>query len=259
MTLCDQIPWAASVFRARGPGAGNSLSMASAPVVRTGAARAGRPPRWSWCSSGPLAGRSPRPALPSWTSATRMNAATPAASSAPDPRGLADRPEFPPTLAASRAAPVRVEKTRSRSLHVRPAVPARRLAAPYGPRARSPPSRAGPASGAISRSWYPRETGPIATQPRWPARRIGCRIAEVDVLPAQRPGLLGADAGREAQGDICVHPGVLSGGQECRCLFQAEALARPSGLALGGSDEHGDVRPTRSRASACRIARVSAL
>ena len=73
--------------------------------------------------------------------------------------------------------------------------------------------------------------------------RVGRRIAEVDVFPAQRPGLFGADAGREAQGDICVHPGVLSGGQECRCLFQAEALARPSGLALGGFDEQGDVAP----------------
>jgi hypothetical protein len=47
---------------------GKSLSMASAPVFGQGAARAGRPPRWSWCSSGPLAARSPRPVLPSWTS-----------------------------------------------------------------------------------------------------------------------------------------------------------------------------------------------
>ena len=68
MTLCDQIPWAASVCRARG-----SVSSGTAcpwPLLR-----------WSWCWSGPLAARSPRRVLLSWTSATRMNAATPVASS----------------------------------------------------------------------------------------------------------------------------------------------------------------------------------
>ena len=40
------------------------------------------------------------------------------------------------------------------------------------------------ASGAISRSWCPHAIGRIATRPCWPARRVGYRIAEVNVLPA---------------------------------------------------------------------------
>ena len=56
-----------------------------------------------------------------------------------------------------------------------------------------------------------------------------------------------------------MHPRALGDGKECRRLLQSEALARPPALPLGGADERSDVRPTKSRASACRIARVSAL
>src|SRR5258707_2831367 len=89
--------------------------------------------------------------------------------------------------------------------------------------------------------------------------RVGVRIAEVDVLPAQGSGLFGSDAGGQAQGDVGVHPGALGGCQERRCLVQGLAHARPPGLPLGVSTSVATLRPTRSRASAWRIARVSAL
>jgi hypothetical protein len=47
------------------------------------AIRACTPPRWSSCSSAQLSARSPPRGHPNWTSVTKMNDATPLASSAP--------------------------------------------------------------------------------------------------------------------------------------------------------------------------------
>ena len=69
------------------------------------------------------------------------------------------------------------------------------------------------------------------------------RVAEVNVLPAKRPCFFGADAGGQAQGDVGVHPGVVSRGQERGCLVHGQALAGPPGLSLRGVDEPGDVAP----------------
>ena len=123
MTLYGQISCAASVYRAQG-----LMSLGTAcpwPLLRwsgQGAARAGRPPRWSWCLSVPL-GRvvaratrpgirpvmqSPRREVPGMTALVSCCLSAPAfASWASCPaRGFRpsyDRPTVPPEAARTRA------------------------------------------------------------------------------------------------------------------------------------------------------------
>jgi hypothetical protein len=92
-----------------------------------------------------------------------------------------------------------------------------------------------------------------------PHGRFRVRVAEVDVLPAQCPGFFGADAGGQTQGDVGVHPGAVGGCQQRGCLVHGQALARSPCLPFGVSTSVATLRPTRSLASAWRIARVSAL
>ena len=90
-------------------------------------------------------------------------------------------------------------------------------------------------------------------------RRAGGRVAvQVDVRPAQRPGLLGADPGQQAQHDVGVHEfgraaDVLQAGPQFQHrqgpgrgddrhgLVQGQRLGRPAVLALGGVGQGGDV------------------
>ena len=102
------------------------------------------------------------------------------------------------TLAASRALPVRVQKTRSWSLRSG-GEPFRGLPLLMGP------ERIGRRRGEAERpSRLFRLRIPVSPD-RTPHGRAGrhgrlaIRIAEVNMLPAQRLGLLGADAGRRAE------------------------------------------------------------
>ena len=74
------------------------------------------------------------------------------------------------------------------------------------------------------------------------ARAAPHRIpVQVDVIPVQVPGLLGADAGREAQHDIGVQPGLPGRFEQREGLLQGERTARPPDLALGVVDQGGHV------------------
>jgi hypothetical protein len=89
--------------------------------------------------------------------------------------------------------------------------------------------------------------------------RVGHGIAEVDVLPAQCPGLFGADAGRQHRAMYaCMRvPSVVARSAEA-CPRLRLLLGRPGGP-IGVSTSTATLRPMRSRASACLIIRVSAL
>jgi V8-like Glu-specific endopeptidase len=76
-------------------------------------------------------------------------------------------------------------------------------------------------------------------------RRHGPRRAripvQVDVLPAQLPGLLGADPRRQAQHDVGVQPGLPGRIQQRQRLLQSERAARPPDLAFRVVDQRRHV------------------
>jgi hypothetical protein len=61
------------------------------------------------------------------------------------------------------------------------------------------------------------------------------------MVPAQRAGLLGADADQQAQHDIRVQARTLRRGQQRLRLLQREALRRPSAAALRRLHQGRDV------------------
>ena len=64
---------------------------------------------------------------------------------------------------------------------------------------------------------------------------------QVDVIPAQFPGLLGADAGPEAQDNVSVQARLADRVEQRERLFQDERAARPTDLALGAIDQGGHI------------------
>jgi hypothetical protein len=61
------------------------------------------------------------------------------------------------------------------------------------------------------------------------------------MIPAQRPGLLRANAGQQTEHDIGAESGVLSGREQSCGLLGGQRAARPALLALGCVDECGDI------------------
>ncbi|HKF56410.1 MAG TPA: hypothetical protein VKJ45_13225, partial [Blastocatellia bacterium] len=51
------------------------------------------------------------------------------------------------------------------------------------------------------------------------------RGIKIDMIPAQRPSLLGTDAGQQAEHDIGAEPGVLGGLEQGRGLFGGQRAA----------------------------------
>jgi hypothetical protein len=64
---------------------------------------------------------------------------------------------------------------------------------------------------------------------------------QIDVIPAQLPGLLGADADREAQDNVGIEPRLPSHFEKRKRLLESERPARPPDGALGRIDERGHV------------------
>ena len=64
---------------------------------------------------------------------------------------------------------------------------------------------------------------------------------QVHVIPAERPGLLGADTGHQAQDHVGAEPGILGGVEDGGGLLGSQRLARPAGLTLRGVDQRGHV------------------
>jgi hypothetical protein len=69
----------------------------------------------------------------------------------------------------------------------------------------------------------------------------GARVVQVDALPQEGAGFLGADAGAEGQGDVRADPGAGAGLQQGGGLVEGEGLAGPARLTFGGVGELGGV------------------
>ena len=73
-------------------------------------------------------------------------------------------------------------------------------------------------------------------------RRAGNRVAvQVDVIPPQRPRLLGSDAYQEAQDDVGVQAVRACRLDQGNGLTEGERLGRATPLAGGGVHERGDI------------------
>jgi hypothetical protein len=140
----------------------------------------------------------------------------------------------------------------------RRAVP--RRAGSCGPGARRPPSRGGRGSGVTCRSWCPRALVPTAIRLRPPARAAWHRDRRRGHAPSAARGpprcrCRPRDTARCRRASGC--PRRLPAG---RMPAPGSRLlpGRPA-WPFGVSTSMAALRPTRSRAAACRIARVSAL
>jgi hypothetical protein len=90
-------------------------------------------------------------------------------------------------------------------------------------------------------SSYRREPVPSATQLRWPKQAAWPPAYRPRHAPSAARGPPRCGYRSRGTGDIRVHPGTLNGCQECKRLFQAEALTRPPGLAFRSFDERRHV------------------
>ena len=61
------------------------------------------------------------------------------------------------------------------------------------------------------------------------------------MIPAQRPGFLGADTGHQAQDHVGTEPGTPGGFEDGGGLLCGQRLAWPAGLACRGVDQRGHV------------------
>jgi hypothetical protein len=76
---------------------------------------------------------------------------------------------------------------------------------------------------------------------RWHGPRRTRIPVQVDVIPVQLPGLLSANAGREAHHDIGVQPRLPGRFEQRERLLKGEGPARAADLALGVVDQRGHV------------------